>query len=199
MSAIEVGITGGIGAGKSIITKIFALLDVPVYDADSNAKWLMANDKRLIEQITSLFGPESYFPNGSLNRKHLAEVAFISEANTQKLNAVVHPAVGEHYKDWAARQLSPYVLKEAALLFESQSYKQLHKIITVFAPVDLRIERVQKRDAHRSRDQIRRIIGSQMEDDEKIKLADFTIYNDDLQLVIPQVIKIDRALRDASV
>ena len=195
-SLLQLGITGGIGAGKSTVAKIFSLLNIPVYDADTNAKWLMANDKALIEQIIKLFGQESYRPDGSLNREFLARIAFSSEENTKKLNNIVHPAVGSHYRQWVSSQKgAAYVLKEAALLFESQSYRQLDKIITVFAPEEVRIERVVKRDPHRSRKQISDIIKSQMADEKKMQLADFIIYNDDLQLVIPQVIEIDRKLR----
>lgn len=200
MSRLQVGITGGIGAGKSIITKFFSLLGIPVYDADTHAKWLMANDKKLIEAIKELFGAESYLADGTLNRKHLSEVAFSSEQATTGLNEAVHPAVGAHYEKWAASQATaPYVLKEAALLFESQSYKQLGKIITVFAPEELRIKRVIKRDAHRSSAQISDIIRKQMADEKKMEMADFIIYNDDQQLVIPQVMALDKELRAASV
>ena len=199
MRALQVGITGGIGAGKSIISKIFSLLNIPVYDADSQAKWLMVNDKNLVERIVKLFGPDSYHPNGALNREYLARVAFSAEENTKKLNAIVHPAVRNHYNSWVLSQkAAPYILKEAALLFESQSYKQLDKVITVFAPEEVRIKRVSNRDAHRSSEQIAKIIESQMSDERKVELADFVIYNDDVQLVIPQVNAIDKKLREIS-
>ncbi len=198
MNTLQVGITGGIGAGKSIVSKVFSLLEIPVYDADTHAKWLMVNDRNLVEEIIDQFGPESYHPDGALNREYLAKVAFSSEENTKKLNGIVHPAVGDHYKNWVLSQKKvPYVLKEAALLFESQSYKQLDKIITVFVPEAIRIKRVRNRDAHRSSEQIAKIIKSQMSDAQKIELADFIIYNDDLQLVIPQVNTIDKKLREA--
>lgn len=193
---LEIGITGGIGAGKTIITKIFSLLNIPVYDADTHAKWLMVNDKNLIDQIIKTFGPESYGLDGSLNREHLSKVAFSSEKKTRSLNDIVHPAVGSHYNNWVtSHKMAPYVLKEAALLFESQSYKQLDSVVTVFAPEEVRIKRVLARDPHRSREQILNIIKSQMADEKKIEMADFVIYNDDRKLIIPQVIEIDKRLR----
>lgn len=191
-----VGITGGIGAGKSTITEIFKLLGVPVYDADSKAKNLMINDKELVQRIIQLFGEESYH-NGDLNRKYLAERVFSSENETARLNALVHPAVARDFKSWSDQQSSVYILKEAALLFESGSYKELEKVILVSAPEELRISRVQKRDPQRSLGQIKNIIERQMDQVEALTQADEVIYNDESNLLIPQVIAIDKKIKKA--
>lgn len=197
MKPLQVGITGGIGAGKTIITRIFSLLGIPVYDADSNAKSLMTNDKMLINEITRLLGNKAYFPNGSLNREFIASRAFLDKDLIKTLNNIVHPAVRDHYHRWVESNTeSPYLLKEAAILFESNAHKELDKVITVSAPVALRIERTMARDARRSREQVLAIMEKQMPEEEKILLADYVIYNDDSQLVIPQVLTVDSALRN---
>lgn len=196
MKPLQVGITGGIGAGKTIVTKIFSLLGIPIYDADSNAKWLMVNDKPLIEKIINHFGNEAYLSDGSLNKKYLSEKAFGAKNNIADLNAIVHPAVKNHYQNWVdSNSHAPYVLKEAAILFESSSHKQLDKVIMVSASKELRIQRTLARDQHRSKNDILAIIEKQMPEEDKIKLADFVIYNNDTQLIIPQVVEIDKLLR----
>lgn len=191
-----IGITGGIGAGKSVVTEIFKLLGTPVYDADSRAKRLMTEDPGLVEAITNTFGPDSYV-NGTLNRTYLAEKVFSSEEETLKLNALVHPAVARDFCDWVDRQTSPYVLKEAALLFESESYKELDKVILVTAPEDLRIKRVQVRDSQRSVGQIRNIIKRQMDPHAAMKLAHEILNNDETSLLVPQIISLDNKIKKA--
>lgn len=196
MKPLQVGITGGIGAGKTIITRIFSLLGIPVYDADSNAKWLMSNDKLLIKEIIALFGDKAYFSDGSLNREFISTKAFHSKDLIKSLNSVVHPAVRNHYRKWVeANRNSPYLLKEAAILFESNAHKELDKVITVSAPTEVRIERTLARDPKRSREQIVAIMEKQMTEEEKTLLADYVIYNDNSQLVIPQVLAVDSALK----
>ena len=185
---LQIGITGGIGSGKSLVCKIFESLGVPVYDADSRAKVLMITDGILISQIKKEFGPMSYHEDGTLNRKHIGEIAFRDPQKLKALDAMVHPHVGDDYAKWAAAQHHPYVIKEAALLFEAGSYKTLDKIIVVSAPEDLRIKRVIARDPNRTEQVVKDIIRNQMADSEKVRRADFIVTNDESQLVIPQVL-----------
>lgn len=193
---VLVGITGGIGAGKSIISEIFKLLAVPVYDADSRAKLLMVENEHLVHKITQAFGERSY-KSGNLNRQYLAEKVFSSESATAKLNTLVHPAVAQDFKIWSNQQSSAYVLKEAALLFESGSYKELDKVILITAPEKLRIKRVINRDPQRTVEQITNIIARQMDQLDAMKLADEVIINDETHLLIPQVISIDKKIKKA--
>ena len=196
MKPLQVGITGGIGAGKTIIARIFSLLGIPVYDADFNAKWLMSNDKMLIMEIINLFGEEAYYPDGSLNRELISNRAFHSKDLIKSLNSIVHPAVRNHYHEWVEKNTdSPYLLKEAAILFESKAHKELDKVITVSAPAEVRIERTLARDATRTREQVLAIMEKQMPEEEKILLADYVIFNDNSQLIIPQVLAIDSAIK----
>lgn len=189
-----VGITGGIGAGKSTVAKVFSLLSVPIYSADDRAKWLMASDPLLKEGIVQAFGKEAYTDDGVLNRVFLAEKVFADLKQTEIINNLIHPAVGRDFKAWAERQESHYVLKEAALLFETGSYKELYKTINVSSPLVLRISRVMRRDSQRSRSQIQEIINRQLPDAEKNKLADYVINNTENKMIIPQVLAIHREL-----
>lgn len=186
----QVGITGGIGSGKSTVSKIFATLGVPVYDADSHAKKLMTTDGILVSQIKKVFGDLAYLPDGSLNRSWLAGHVFHDEARLTLLNQLVHPRVGEDYKNWVSRQSAPYVLKEAALMFEAGSDKMLDKVIVISSPEQLRFARVLRRDTHRTAEQLKAIVEKQMPEEEKLKRADFIIVNDEVQLLIPQVLKL---------
>jgi dephospho-CoA kinase len=189
-----IGITGGIGSGKSTVCRIFQLLGIPVYSADDRAKWLMANDPELRFSISSSFGEESYREDGSVNRVFLAEKVFSDPEKVKQINALVHPAVGKDFRNWADKQKSPYLLKEAALLFETGSAKELDKVINVSSPLKIRIARVLMRDPHRDEAQINHIIDQQMPDDEKNEKADFVIKNTDNKLLIPQVLEIHRKL-----
>ncbi|MCU0443273.1 MAG: dephospho-CoA kinase [Microscillaceae bacterium] len=184
-----IGITGGIGSGKSIICKIFAVLGAPIYEADSRAKWLMVNDLALREAIKVQFGEASYLPDNQLNRPYLAAQVFNDSDKVKLMNSLVHPRVGEDYQNWVQNhQNYPYLLNEAALMFESGRYLTMDKIITVFAPIDLRIKRISQRDPQRTPEEIGAIIQKQMPEDDKIARAHYAIYNDDQQLVIPQVL-----------
>jgi dephospho-CoA kinase len=188
---LQVGITGGIGSGKSLICKIFQTLGAPIYDADSHAKGLMTTDGILISGIKKEFGDLSYHRDGSLNRIYLAEHVFHDEVKLERLNALVHPRVAADYEQWIGRNAEfLYVIKEAALLFESGSYKSLDRIIVVHAPVELRIKRVLLRDANRTVEQIRAIVEKQMPEDEKMNRADDIVVNDESALLIPQVLKL---------
>lgn len=171
--------------------KIFGALNVPIYDADSMARKLMTTDSVLIRQIKEEFGATSYLADGSLNRDYLSQAVFNDPGKLEKLNQLVHPRVAGDSEDWVERnKASAYVVKEAALLFESGSYQQLDKIIVVTAPEGLRIQRVLRRDQSRTRDEIMKIIGSQMPEEEKIRRADHVICNDETALVIPQILKL---------
>ncbi len=185
---LKIGITGGIGAGKSIISRIFSLLGIPVYNADDQAKYLMNHDKILKREIIDHLGEKSY-KDGRLNRAYLSAKIFDNEDYQQKINSLVHPRVREDFYHWhQAHMTSSYTLKEAALLYESGSYKELDKIIMIYSPTDLRVERVLLRDHFRTGEEVMKIIAKQMPDEEKRKMADYVIYNDDKRLVIPQVI-----------
>jgi len=188
---LQIGITGGIGSGKSLIAKIFARLGTPIYDADVHAKALMTTDGILVSQIKKEFGDLSYHADGSLNREWLSQHVFSNEARLEKLNSLVHPRVAVDYENWVGMQTEvPYVLKEAALLFESGSFRLLDKIIVVSAPEAIRQERVLKRDKHRTVEQFREIVEKQLPEEEKLKRADYIIVNDDVTPVIPQVLKL---------
>ncbi|MFD2034935.1 dephospho-CoA kinase [Belliella marina] len=189
-----IGITGGIGSGKSTVAKIFSILGIPIYAADDRAKWLMANNPELKGKIQQAFGKESYTEDGNLNRGFLASTVFGDEEKTKIINNLVHPAVKADFENWASSQNSPYVLKEAALLFETGSYKELDKIITVSSPLRIRINRVLLRDPHRNEAQLNAIIDQQMSDEEKIQGSDFVVKNIDTKLLIPQVLQIHQKL-----
>lgn len=191
-----VGITGGIGSGKSTVAELFKILGIPVYDADSRAKVLMASDQQLIDLIINQFGERAY-QDGVLNRQYLAEKVFANAAETAKLNAFVHPVVARDFKLWTSNQKTIYVLKEAALLFEAGSYQELDMTILITAPVELRIKRVKARDPQRSEKQIMNIINRQMAVEKAIKLADETIVNNEKSLLIPEVIKLDAKIKEA--
>lgn len=186
---LQIGITGGIGSGKSLVCKIFQCLGVPVYDADSHAKGLMTTDGILVSEIKKEFGELSYNIDGSLNRAYLSQTVFNDTKQLEVLNKLVHPRVGENYKQWVAHHENhPYVLKEAALLFESASHQSLDKVIVVYAPEELRKQRVLSRDRHRSANQVLAIMQNQMPEEEKMKRADYKIRNDETILIIPQVL-----------
>ena len=195
MKRLKVGITGGIGSGKTTVCKIFETLGIPVYYADDRAKALMTEDEKLIAAIKNIFGEEAYLPDESLDRKHIADIAFHNPLKLKELNAIVHPAVLEDGNRWHAQQKdAPYTIKEAALIFESDSYKNLDKIITVFAPQNVRLERVILRGGNLSKEDIEARMAKQLPEEEKMKRANFIIYNDGEQALIPQVMKIHQLL-----
>jgi dephospho-CoA kinase len=188
---LQIGITGGIGAGKSLISRIFHCLEIPVYDADGHAKELMTTDVILISNIKKEFGELSYNTDGTLNRNYLSSAVFDDSEKLSKLNSLVHPQVGADYKRWVEKHRNyPYVIKEAALLFEAGSDKLLDKVIVVHAPEELRIQRVIARDPHRSKDQVRAIMSKQMPETQKMEKADFIIVNDEKELVVPKVLEL---------
>lgn len=191
----HLGITGGIGSGKTTVCKIFETLGIPVYYADERAKYLMSHDPTLIAGIIELFGSEAFLEPQVLNRAHIAQIAFNDKAKLNQLNALVHPAVAQDGLNWqAAQQNVPYTLKEAALLFESGSYRTLDKIIVVAAPLELRIQRVMERDGAK-REEVEARISKQMPEAEKVRLADFVVNNDGVHALIPQVMAIHTKIK----
>lgn len=189
----KVGITGGIGSGKTTVCKVFEVLGIPVFYADTVAKEIMVSDQLLVEGVISTFGKESYTPEGELNKKHLAGIVFNNEAELAKLNHLVHPAVFRAFEEWVKQidQKVPYILKEAALLFESDSYKMCDTSILVTAPHDLKLARVIHRDEV-SADQVKARMDKQMSDEEKAKMADYFIVNDEKNSIIEQVLMLNK-------
>jgi dephospho-CoA kinase len=186
----KVGITGNIGSGKTTVCKIFEVLGIPVFYADDEGKKVMIEDDVLIAGIKQAFGTEAYFADGNLNRKHIAGIVFNDKEELLKLNALVHPAVFRAFDKWVINQKNvPYVLKEAALLFESDSYKMCDRSVTVTAPLDIRIQRVTQRDGITA-DEVKSRNNRQFSEEKKLAMANDVIINDDTQLVIPQVIKL---------
>lgn len=183
---LRIGITGGIGSGKSTVAKIFSVLGVPVYDADSSSKRLMNEDESLKKKIIENFGEESYV-GGKLNRKYLAEKVFPDPQKTVLLNSFVHPVTIKDADEWMKRQTAPYVIKEAALIFESGSNKHLDRVIGVRSPECLRIERTMKR-SNLTEKQVKERMALQMDEEEKMRLCDYVIINDEQQMLIPQVL-----------
>ncbi len=193
---LKVGITGGIGSGKTTACKLFEKLGVPVYYADQRAKELMIFDKQLKQQIIAAFGVDAYLENGDLNREYLAKVVFSNEQKLIELNDMVHPVVAADSVSWnevLASKNFPYTIKEAALLVESGSYKHLDKLIVVTAPVNERVKRVMLRD-EASEAQVLARVNAQLPDEEKLKLADFVIQNTDLIALANQVQEIHNTL-----
>ncbi len=184
---LKIGITGGIGSGKTTVCKVFEQLAIPVFYADIAAKQAMISDVILMEGIKNAFGPESYHQDGSLNNAHIAAIVFNNITELDKLNALVHPAVFKAFDQWVNGKSSPYVLKEAALLFESGSYQQCDKNILVTSPMPLRLERVMQRDKV-SEAQVRARMDKQFSDEQKTKMADYFISNTPSDSIILQVL-----------
>lgn len=193
---LRVGITGGIGSGKSLVCRIFQSLGVPVYSADAEAKWLIGHDPEIKEGIIKIFGPGAYTPEGEYNRPYVANLAFADASRLKALNALVHPAVERHSRAWHEARAAtgyPYTLKEAALMIESGSHRFLDHLIVVTAPETLRIQRVMQRDGL-SGEQVRARMAGQLPEADKIKLADFVVENDGVRMLIPQIWSIHSAL-----
>lgn len=185
---LKIGITGNIGSGKTTVSSLFELLGIPVFYSDTVAKTVMVTDAQLIAGITGHFGAEAYFADATLNRKHIASLVFNNPAELSKLNSLVHPAVFRAFDEWVLQHASaPYILKEAAILFESGSYKDCDYTIMVTAPAPMRMARVMQRDGITQAEAENRN-ARQMPEDEKRKLANFEITNDNSRLVIPQVL-----------
>lgn len=189
---LKVGITGGIGSGKSTVCQVFKTLGIPVLQADDTARYLMANDEILIGNIRQLFG-DSVYKNNKLDRQQIAAIVFKQPGMLQQLNAIVHPAVKIYSEQWMKSQATPYAIKEAAIFFETGTNVDLDVMIGVYAPQKLRILRVVERDAV-AQEQVLERMSQQMDEDEKMKLCDHVIINDDQQAIIPQVLELHRTL-----
>ncbi|AMM51000.1 dephospho-CoA kinase [Rufibacter sp. DG15C] len=188
---LKIGITGGIGSGKSIVCRCFQLLGVPVYDSDARAKWVMNCDPELREGLIATFGDETFDAQGQLNRPYLAQKAFHDKEELTKLNVLVHPQVRKDFFRWLENHSdAPYILKEAALMFESNAYTQVDHVLTVSAPVVLRQRRTLARDTQRTAQEVEAIMHKQLSEEERLQRSQFVIYNDDQQLVLPQVIQL---------
>ena len=188
-----VGLTGGIGSGKSTIAKAFAALGIAVFNSDEQAKVLIANNAQVKKRIIAAFGEEAY-QNGEYNRAYIAQIVFNNSEKLAILNGIVHPALAEYFKRWAKEQTSPYVLKEAAILFESGSYKDCDYIITVTAPEEVRIARVMARD-HCTEAQVRARMAQQWSDAQRIALSNAVIENIDLEKAKKEVRRINNELQ----
>ncbi|MDQ8005159.1 MAG: dephospho-CoA kinase [Pedobacter sp.] len=186
---LKIGITGGIGSGKTTICKVFETLGIPIFYADTVAKQIMTTDQILMDGVRATFGEESYLEGNILNNKHIANIVFNNEKELIKLNALVHPAVFRAFDEWDAKlpKHLPYSIKEAALLFESGSYEMCDKNILVTSPHALKIERVTKRDKV-SEEQVLARMGKQFTDKQKLKLADYLIENNESKSIILQVL-----------
>ena len=184
----QVGLTGGIGVGKTTVARIFNILGVPIFNADEVAKKIMLEDEVLKQNIILEFGNESY-SNNQLNTKHIASIVFNDNYKLEKLNALVHPATINYYNNWVQLQNTTYVIKEAALLFEAGAATNINFVIGVFAPKNLRYKRVIQRD-NITKEQVDARMKNQIDDAIKIKLCDAVINNDEQSLLINQVIKL---------
>ena len=188
MSPLQIGITGGIGSGKSIVCKIFSCLDIPVYEADSRAKWLTNNHPEIKTKVLELLGDKSYTSEGFYNNSYVASVVFKDEDLLKKLNAIIHPVVMQDTERWISEKSgAAYVIKEAAIMNKAGNKNNLDYVIVVEAPAELRIKRILQRD-NRSQEEIKAIIQRQISDEERNKIADFVINNDEESALIPQVL-----------
>ena len=188
----KIGITGGIGSGKTYVASVFKSLGIPIFNADIQAKKIMTSSGKLIKLVKEEFGNEIY-KDSDLNKEKLASIVFSNSDKLQKLNSLVHPIVKEEFNNWCKKQTSPYVIKEAAILFESNSHIGLDAVICVSAPLDLRMRRLLNRDDY-SKKEIKKRIENQISQEEKEKRSDYIIVNNEKDLLLPQIIKIHKVL-----
>lgn len=193
---LRIGLTGGIGSGKTTVANIFRVLDVPVFDADTEAKQIMETNHGLQKMIIEKFGPSSYI-DGQLNRQYLSSIVFNDPFQLELLNSLVHPFTIAAAELWAGKQETPYIVKEAALFFEAGSAAGLDYMIGVYSPQHLRIRRVMNRD-NVTREEVIIRMQRQIQEEIKMRLCDFVVMNDDQQLLIPQVLKLhEQFLKEA--
>jgi dephospho-CoA kinase len=188
MKQFKIGITGGIGTGKSTVSKILIALGYPVYFSDDRAKWLMENNQQLVADLTRLIGDETYIA-GKLNRSFIAEKLFSNSQLRAKINQLVHPVVRHDFNVWADSQQAPLLFQESALIVETGAYQLFDALIVVTAPLEQRIKRIQKRDGI-SINEINLRLTNQLAESEKIAVADYVISNDDHQPIVFQTQKI---------
>jgi dephospho-CoA kinase len=187
-----IGLTGGIGSGKTTVSNMFKDLGIPVYIADVEAKKLMNTSKDVKQKIISLFSPKAY-KNNELNRSYIATKIFNDASYLKKMNAIIHPKVAIHFKKWMQKQTSLYVIKEAAIIFEHNMQTQYDAIITVIAEEETRIDRILKRDKT-TKDKVLAIMKHQLNDVEKAKMSDFVIVNDKLEQTKEQVLNVHNSI-----
>lgn len=196
---LQIGVTGGIGSGKSMVCQIFSTLGVPTYEADSRAKWLMSNDQTLVQAITEHFGAESYV-DGELNRPFLSQTVFHDSEKVAFMNQLVHPRVGEDYKTWVVQHSQQsYLIREAAIMLEPGYHEYLDAVVNVAASIEVRMTRVLLRDIHRDREQIEAIMGKQLSEEIRRERATHNIDNSGKRLLIPQVVRLHRAFEQGKV
>lgn len=184
----RLGITGGIGSGKTSVCKVFEMLGIPVFSADPVARDIMDHDERIIDNINAIIGRDLY-RNGGLDRAVLANLIFNDHELLKKVNSIVHPEVFRRFDEWVTGQVAPYVIMEAAILFESGAAEKVDRVLTVTAPVEERIARVMHRN-NLSREQVLERINNQMPDDERIRLSDYVISNSERDMIIPVILEI---------
>ena len=193
---LRIGLTGGLGSGKSTVAHIFEVLGIPVFYADDASKRLMNDNKKVKADVQNAFGKDVY-PGGRLDRKYLSEIVFKDKKKLELLNSIVHPATLLDAAEWMKKQTAPYAIKEAALIFESGSNKALDLVIGVYAPLFLRLQRAMNRD-NISHEEAMARIEKQMDEETKMSLCDFVIVNDEQQMVIPQVLELHKSLLEKS-
>lgn len=187
----KIGITGGIGSGKSTVCRVFSILNVPVYEADERAKWLTNHDPILKADILRLLGPNAYDAAGHYNRAFVAAQVFTNPDLLKQLNALIHPRVFADTTRWVAEhEQNPYVLKEAALMNAASDGNDLDAVVVVTAPEPLRVARIRQRDPQRSTTEIQAIIDRQISEEARLKLADFVLVNDEASLLLPQILRL---------
>ncbi len=197
MAPLQIGVTGGIGSGKSVVCRVFSALGVPIYEADSQAKWLTNHDPALRADILNLLGPEAYTTDpsepesGVYNTAWVAAQVFANPTLLTQLNKLIHPRVMADTETWVAQHAhQSYVIKEAAIMRAAGDHNTLDKVIVVTAPIDLRIARIRQRDPHRSETDIRNIIDRQVSDADRLKIADYVVRNDETELLLPQLVRL---------
>lgn len=189
---LKIGLTGGIGTGKSIVAEVFKLLGIPVYVSDKEAKRLMIESDEIRTRLIDRFGTDVYFENKTLNRKHLSSIIFNNPKALQDINAIVHPVVRNDFQSWSENQQSPYVIQESAILFDTGLYKNFDKIICVTANEEIRIKRVMERDGVDA-NAVKERMKNQLDENVKIEKSDFVIYNNS-DLILPQIMNIHEEL-----
>ncbi len=189
---MKLGITGGIGSGKTSVCRVFNVLGIPVFSADPEAREIMDNDINIKNEINTIVGKDIY-PEGRLDRMELASLIFNNKKLLEKVNSLVHPVVFDNFIRWTEKQTAPYVIMEAAILLESGGYKLVDRVATIVAPVEERISRVTQRNML-NRDQVMERIKNQMTDEERIRMSDYVIYNSENDMIIPAILDINKDL-----
>lgn len=191
---IKIGITGGIGSGKTLVGNLFNFFGVPVFNADLEAKKILDSNSGVRTKLISIFGQSVYLPNHTIDRKKLATLIFNNEYLLKQVNEIIHPEVHQAFDKWSESQRSIFVLYEAAILFESGHYRHMNKNILVVADEEIRMKRVMRRDSA-TLEQVQERMANQWKDEQKIGLSDYLIYNNERELIIPQVLDILKMIK----